>query len=301
MEIFDLATIKPATSIQIIGKRCTGKTYLIKNIMYLLSHQYDVEFVIVCPAAKTHNCYNDMKYESLYYSLDNLVILSEIIKENTILILDDCITRHNDYDIIHNLSINSFRNIIFSFQYLHQRTIKTDLTIFFQEQLRQQRHHIYEKYFDKKIYSLDIFNDIFDTHTQNNHALVIKRDLSITTCCAENINTYISHYYATHLQYDNTVNIIYRIYNKFSMFYQSDNILYAKLFHNFDFIVKCNYIWFHFRCSRYTISDYWLPCELYKSILCIMVQSYKENEFYSGLPSYITHDYDNYQNTENLA
>jgi hypothetical protein len=278
MEIFDLATIKPNASIQIIGKHGIGKTYLIKNIMHLVNVQYKVEFIIICPNAKYNNCYNGVVYKSLYYSLIDFLSAKIDIKENTILVFDNCLSNKKDYDDIVCASKKGFRNIIFSFS-IAIYTIKTDLIFCLAESVTMNKLKVYNKYCDHNMFPFDIFNEIYDSYTMNYHALVIHRDKTIKQCCAENKNTYIKLYQDTFLSYDKTVNIIYRIYHNHSMYYQTDGFLYLKLWNNIDFISKCSHILFCFKQLPYETSEYWLPFEIRMIILLSVVELFQNGEF----------------------
>lgn len=117
--IFDLDGVIQSGNYAIIGKRCSGKSWLIKNILnYLWKKEMVDECIIFSPVEKFNKFYNSfVPEENIYYKLNTdligriltkqLEMINNKKKKNICLVLDDC------FDLEVNLMKDKILNELF--------------------------------------------------------------------------------------------------------------------------------------------------------------------------------------------
>ena len=142
LPMFDISNISPGMIIDVVGRKFTGKTYLIKNILHVLQTKYDIDLVIIiCPdfyLSRDGNWHNSRKqsYGSIYgniekyYSIQNF-LCAEMIKytSKTILVLDGSLDPrlNNNTKILQLIANNIFHNVIIASELHNHINIKNDI------------------------------------------------------------------------------------------------------------------------------------------------------------------------------
>lgn len=167
IKVFDINNLKKTSTIIIIGKRSTGKTTLIKNI---LSHIDDklTKYIIFDPYLDHKNEFKYIEEKSKIYDMYDEDILKINMNhkndENKIIIIDNAL-----YSPEHNKTMqNHFMNcrfyeigIILSVSYgafIHTNVISnTDFIFIFRESNQSNQNYLYNRYFKSLFISFELF------------------------------------------------------------------------------------------------------------------------------------------------
>ena len=122
-----------------------------------------------------------------------------------------------------------------------------------------------------------MFHQMINTYCKNYGTLVIQANTPIMTYHAEHVHTYYTHYLECLLFSDKINHLMVRLESGHSMYHDCYNfdVIYRKLLDNKIFLNKCYWVWKLF----YDQSVYWLPTEITKFMVVIMVNHFLMNDF----------------------
>jgi len=182
---FDITVLKKTSTIIIIGKRATGKTTLIKNIISHIDDKY-TKYIIFDPYLEHKNEFKYIEERSKIYDMYDEDILKINMNrkndENKIIIIDNAL-----YSPEHNKTIqNHFMNcrfyeigIILSVSYgafIHANVVSnTDFIFIFRELNLSNQNYLYNRYFKSLFTSFEIFIEFFKE-------FLLLCDISHNTC-----------------------------------------------------------------------------------------------------------------------
>ena len=201
IDTFDLKTIKDDSTILLIAKRNSGKSWLVRDIIY--NKKNIPAIVCIAPTDKLNHFYKNFIPDSFIYYSYNTQILSKIFKrqeslinENTdrkkknkkpidtrlILIMDDCLstksTWSKDQNIIEMLQNGRHYNITFILTMQYSLGItpdlrsQFDLVFLLNEDFITNQKRLFEHYCGY-FKTFDEFRKIFNKITENYGTLVI--------------------------------------------------------------------------------------------------------------------------------
>ena len=188
---FKMDEIRPHCTILIVGKRGTGKSTLLKDILYHLRSKVDIAFSM-SPTHETvdmfESCmprshvFNGYNYQQIQTLIENLKILDEEKKERHVLLaLDDCMY---DKKIMKSVEMREIHmngrhwNLYFinCVQYLMdippELRGQIDYVFAFKDNIRKNREKLYN-YFFGIFDSFKDFDKVMRTCTENYECLVL--------------------------------------------------------------------------------------------------------------------------------
>jgi hypothetical protein len=191
---WDISTLAPTATVLILGKRNTGKSVLIKHIMYHLREKVDAA-VAFCPTEGSQGCYGSFIPPSMIHEEFSGPVLDNVLStqrqqwkrgrgSHVMCVLDDCAYDKKTFSSkpLRNLFMNGRHNrvaCILSVQY--SLSFPTDLrancdyVIACREQIMSNRERLYKHFFGM-FSSMDSFNRCFTACTNNYEVLVLKND-----------------------------------------------------------------------------------------------------------------------------
>jgi hypothetical protein len=195
---FNFASMCKNPHICIIGKRSSGKTSIILDILsYLYETKKIDECVIISPTNKYTHQYDCITQNTFYeYNEKNIVELMNKQKERLVkkisttvaLVFDDCLPSKNDWiksSLMNELFLNSrYYNIVFIFTMQFPLGISPDIRSNFdyifllEEDFISNIKRSYDHY-ARLFPSFDSFRDTFSELTKNYGALVITQQTNI--------------------------------------------------------------------------------------------------------------------------
>lgn len=182
---FDINKIKDSSNIVIIGRRCTGKTVLARDILYnkhAISDKYIIHF--------DESAYYTQKlpFVSTFASYHPLII-GEIIKRqliksvNAAVIMDTCCFERVDncmsHIFTHNIRLKLLNILVTSYgtRYSNEVLKSIDYVFIFHENTMQNRKLLYECYAGM-FPTFEVFCAVLDQCTKNFNCLVIDNTIT---------------------------------------------------------------------------------------------------------------------------
>tara|TARA_B110001450_G_C17599500_1_gene472346 strand:+ start:45 stop:923 length:879 start_codon:yes stop_codon:yes gene_type:complete len=208
---FDPSTIKESRIIFIIGKRHTGKSVLMKDLLY---HMPRPDYVLaMAPTEDTLQMFREFLPESCIFDhfsqekLERTVTLQrELVnrgKKRTVLILlDDCMYQKGV------LKSNAMRSIFFNGRHDHislmcaaqymmevDVSLRTNIDYLFtmRENILTNRQKLFKYYFGQ-FAKFDEFDKVMTACTQDYRSLVLDGTVSTTTCATDCVMWYRASY-----------------------------------------------------------------------------------------------------------
>ena len=181
---FDVSKMNDASVTQIIGKRGTGKSLLLKDIIY---HKKNIEIGAVISPTEDYKQFFEtfIQKKLIHHEYDNSILLNLKEKQaedyiNRFLIMDDCdvdIPKNNPY---FNMAFHQFKlfkiNILLTTQVLYHLPPSlrnnVDYVFIFRDNTKSNRRKIYENY-GGMFETFEQFSAIMDKCTENYECLVI--------------------------------------------------------------------------------------------------------------------------------
>ena len=181
---FNLINIQESMNIGIIGKRCTGKTTLVKKILDKYNKDFISNSLIICSDE-----YNAKMYKNKYpdakvingYSID--IIWEYLVRNKGAIVLEESfgIKKSIDDFAIQELFYNSKNyNKLFiivtqnPFQFKPEYRSNLDYVFLFRDDFEATKSNLYSLYFNKIFETCDEFNKIFLEVTENNSIMVLE-------------------------------------------------------------------------------------------------------------------------------
>ena len=162
---FDIRKIEDTSNILIIGRRATGKSTLVKNIITTKP----TKTIIISPSIEYHNPYSEIPNVTYYNTLDNI---ENILEQNITIVLDDALFNTRDYNKINELLYKGRHyniRVIITLQYPSiPPAIRAnfDYIFLFQENQFRTKMTLYEHY-GKIFPTYDVFVDTFNKITKD--------------------------------------------------------------------------------------------------------------------------------------
>lgn len=203
---FDITNVKKTSTTIIIGKRSTGKTTLIKNIL-LYINDINNKYIIFDPYSDTDSkCeFKYLQQQSKIYDIYD----EEIVKvnmnrkndENKIIIIDNALYSANQNKTMQNAFMNCRFyqiGIILSLSYgnfLNSNIISnTDFIFIFKELNIVNQKYLYTKYFKPLFITLELFLDFFnqfnDLCSKNEYTCLVLSNVAKTNYLEDRIFLY---------------------------------------------------------------------------------------------------------------
>lgn len=228
---FNMETMQPHCTILIVGKRRSGKSTLLRDILYHLRNKVDIPFAMT-PTYETtamfegcmpsSHVFNDYNLEQVMNILNNLKALKEEKKErSTLLVLDDCmydkkIMRSVEMRKIHMNGRHFNLYFINCVQYLmdipSEIRSQIDYVFAFKDSIRKNREKLFN-YFFGMFSTFRDFELVFSQCTNNYECLVLD-----ASQCDNDISKGI-HYYKANINIP-SFTIGRSIYFKLDKFYK---------------------------------------------------------------------------------
>jgi len=207
---FEPSNIKKHRIFLLIGKRGTGKTTLMKDLIFNIKNYVDCVFAF----SPTHDTLDEFKkfvpngfvFDSFdTRALEKIVAKQTKLKEykkkllNIVILCDDCAYDKKNLatDIVRNIFMNGRHiniTLIFAVQYLMDisPSLRTNIDYVFalRENIRANREKLH-KYFFGCFSNFKDFNSAFEKTTSNNECIVLDN-----TTCSDNLNEQIYFYKA---------------------------------------------------------------------------------------------------------
>lgn len=233
LDKLDLSSIAPRTHIHVIGKRGTGKSYLVRNLIHQLRIIRDCDFIVVSPC-------NGTDYPNIprYYSIAELSKSDKKIDSSTILVFDDCFaSNYKSSRQIQELINNKYvLNVIFIAQTTNLLPtfgpvmMYPYLTFIFRENFMTAIERLHHKL--EINVSIEQFQELIDLNTNNWGTLVIRSDrpqIQIQTFRAEDHLTLWFELRDAGLYLAPIQKLMIKIELGYSMFHTIDGDLYDAL------------------------------------------------------------------------
>jgi hypothetical protein len=197
---FDMASIKHDKVVVLIGNRCTGKSYLVRDLLF---HQRDMPIgTVISPTEAVHKFFGNIVPPILIHDEYSPAILKNVVKRQEILVrkiateqqpasrnidpraflvLDDCLYDNSwtkDTNVRRMFTEGRRLNIMFVIAMQFPLGIPPDLrahidyTFILRENLVSNRKRIHENYVSL-FPTFDIFCQIMDQCTENFECIVI--------------------------------------------------------------------------------------------------------------------------------
>ena len=199
--------MKPRRTILIIGKRGTGKSTLLKDILYHMRKKVDIGFAMT-PTFDTQQMFADCLPKSHIYNEYSLEAVGNIIgamtslkeqgkERDAVLVLDDCmfekgIMRSTEMREIHMNGRHLSLTFINAIQYLMDATsdIRSQIDYVFclKDNVISNRQKLY-KYFFGIFDKYEEFSLVFDTCT-NNHECIVLDNTQVTNTVEDSVFYY---------------------------------------------------------------------------------------------------------------
>ena len=188
---FNPKSIKPNPVILIVGKRGSGKTVLVKDIVRHLKNRFDIAVAIAGTSASAE-MFQEFIPDALIYNtvqthvIEKMVDLAKVVKDHNkkrefLLLMDDCmyvkgLMRNGVFREIHMNGRNFGFSEIISAQYVMDMETdlrsQVDYVFVFQENIRANRERLW-KYFFGIFDTFEEFSTTLRKCTQNYECLVI--------------------------------------------------------------------------------------------------------------------------------
>ena len=188
---FDINKLKKDSTIAIVAKRRSGKSFLCRDILY--NHKDIPAGIVISPTEKANKFYGDFIPPSFIYDeydeniVDNLIKRQSKLLEknsnkmNAFLIMDDCM--HDNKWVKHKSILNIFMNgrhykllfvLLMQFALGIPPSLRTNIDYIFllKEPIFSNKKRLYEHYAGM-FPSFDIFSQVMDRCTENFECLVI--------------------------------------------------------------------------------------------------------------------------------
>lgn len=178
---FDINIVKKNSVCIIIGKRSTGKTTLVKDLIYNnhnIKNVPDVNLFVPSELYKTKNEYSLSDNNTYHiYSSELLENITKTLRNNckknlvkeSLSIFDDCILKSNDKSVKdifinggHHFKMTTILTITHPLDLSNQLISCTEYVFIFKNDVNSSRRNIYDKY-ARFLPTFEIFNDIFDS------------------------------------------------------------------------------------------------------------------------------------------
>lgn len=159
IQAFDISNIKKTSKIIIIGKRASGKTTLIKNIVTNIDDEF-TNYIIFDPVLDHISTCN----RSIIYETYDENILKNNIYDNKVIIIDNALCTQKDNKNIEKYFIDNETGIILSNSsclLLSNLISNTDFIFIFRELNQSSQNHLYNKYFTS-LFTLFDFIEFFN-------------------------------------------------------------------------------------------------------------------------------------------
>ena len=202
---FDITTIKDDKVIVLLGKRETGKTYLVKDILYY--HQSIPIGTVISPTEEANKCFHDIVPNMFIHEDITSELLGNVLKRQkkimkmrnrdikrngkskvdprAFLILDDCLANNKAWindSTIRSLFMNGRHyKILFMITCQHPLGLppnlrtNVDYVFILRENIMSNRRRIYENYAGM-FPSFEVFCQVMDQCTENFECLVINNN-----------------------------------------------------------------------------------------------------------------------------
>jgi energy-coupling factor transporter ATP-binding protein EcfA2 len=189
---FDPATIKPYRIIYFIGRRGTGKSTLVRDIMYHLRNSIDRP-VAITPTEESRMMFEDHMPESCVHSSWNPSLMTKIVDKqrrdckkkkplkHVMVVMDDCMADKSIFkgpsmrDVFMNgrhLHITFINAMQYSMELDISMRSQIDVVFALRENIPVNKMKLY-KYFFGGFETYADFSTVFDACTENNECLVI--------------------------------------------------------------------------------------------------------------------------------
>jgi hypothetical protein len=187
---FDINTLRNNPIILIIGKRATGKSFLIRDIT---NHQKNVDFdLIINPTEECDKFYKTQLFGKFIHTSYKPFLLKDLLNNQKKLmntgnmkkkgLIFDCCLTENEYKKDKNLrecllngrcyKINMISSIQYPMKMSPENISNTDYIFIFKENIISNKKQLYE-YYGGLFPTFKEFSDILDKYTNNFNCLVI--------------------------------------------------------------------------------------------------------------------------------
>lgn len=180
---FRLNEMKPNPSILIIGKRGSGSTTIVSNILDTKSREFISNSLIICQMdADYRDLYPDAAIVNKYDS--NLVLSALCDKQEGAIVLDDAISEYVKNDVLIDLILNPHhynKTLIITMRYplgiRPELRSSFDYVFLLHEDSISNQKRLYENY-TGFFPDFDSFRQVFGELTQNYASMVIKNSIN---------------------------------------------------------------------------------------------------------------------------
>ena len=187
IENFNLHNIKNS-NINIIGKRGSGKTWMIIYLLYHLQKNNQIdECVIISPTEKCNPFYTNYVNGKIYYKFDENILINLIVlqvmrqcKNHVVLVLDDCFraplknipSLTNIFNTIGQYNITVIWIMQYPY-YLKDFKKKFNYTFLLSDDFISNINRLYRHYAKKIFPNEYIFRKVFQEMTKDHNAMCI--------------------------------------------------------------------------------------------------------------------------------
>ena len=168
------------SNVLIIAPRGTGKSFLIKAIMYEFYKKNANRCTIWSPGSKSNNEYTNItSKDNIYYEENEKIsdVLCDALEDPHLLIIDDCVYSP-DQPLIKELGNigNPQLSIIMSIHYPIKQLIQDEFIFEYvfigNDVCHSNKQIIWRKYFPHSTF--EVFNEVFEECTENYSFMVVK-------------------------------------------------------------------------------------------------------------------------------